>query len=282
MDRDMALDREIALEYARHLLEKNADDTPEQRRAFCEEHSIHPKLLYHNPHVRQLESLFTSGSSFERLQDMTIRDWTLYHHHYIHQAYRYGHPELQQKWMGHDILKSPFDCWIYQEIIHEVKPDVVLELGVMFGGASHFYASILDLVGHGIVLGVDITLSKVRTIDNDRIRYIEGSTTDPAIFEQVREIVEGKKVVVVADSDHEKNHVLQEIRMYSPFVPVGSYFVVEDSLNDPMHWHPVPNEGPQAAAIAFLDETDEFVADVRWAERYVLSLNPMGYLRRVK
>lgn len=280
--RELALDREIIQKYLRHLLEMGAEDTPETRKEFCRQTGIHPKLLYFNPHIAEVKRLFTNGSSFERLAHLSLRDWMLYHHHYVHQSYRYGGGELQQKWLGHDILKSPFDCWIYQEIIYNVRPDVILELGVMFGGASHFYASICDLVGHGTVLGVDISLARVKEVRNRRIEYIEGSSTSSEVFEKVRSRVEGKKVLVIADSDHEKGHVLNELRLYAQFVPVGSYYVVEDSLNDPMHWHPVPNEGPQAAALAFLEENDSFVADVRWAERYLLSLNPMGYLLRIK
>jgi cephalosporin hydroxylase len=214
--------------------------------------------------------------------DMTVREWTLYHHHYVHQAYRYGDPEMQQRWLNHDILKSPFDCWIYQELIYKIKPDYIIELGIMFGGATHFYASICDLVGHGKVLGIDISLAKVESIDNERITLIEGSSSSQETFDKVKEIVNGGSVLVIADSDHEKNHCLAELRLFSQLVTVGSYYVVEDSLNDPMHWHPVPNEGPQAAALAFMEETDDFVVDTRYAEKYIFSLSPLGFLLRIK
>ena len=83
----------------------------------------------------------------ERLGDMTLRDYMMYHYYYLHQGYRYGARRHQQRWLGHDIIKTPQDCWVYQEIIFETKPDVIIELGVMFGGATHFFASILDLDG---------------------------------------------------------------------------------------------------------------------------------------
>jgi cephalosporin hydroxylase len=282
MKPEMALDRQIILDYLRFLLDRKQEDTPESRKRFCEEAKVHPKLLYYNPHMGEVSKLFTQQSNFERLQDMTLREYMRYHYYYVHRGVSYGAAEMQQTWLGHDIIKSPFDCWIYQELIYKVRPDVVLELGVMFGGASHFFASILDLVDHGIVLGIDITLAKVKEIINKRIHYIEGSSVSEEVFEQVRRKCEGKKVLVIADSDHEKNHVLRELQLYSRFVPVGSYFVVEDSLNDVMGYHPVPNEGPQAAARQFLQETDCFVPDLRYAEKYVLSINPLGYLLRVK
>lgn len=275
------LDQDIALRYVRFLLDEGRVDSTEARKDFCDRESVHPKLLYYNPHISMVSSLFSSDSNFERLASMSLRDWMLYHHHYVHQAYRYGDAAMQQTWMGHRLLKSPFDCWIYQEIIYRVRPDVILELGVMFGGASHYFADILELIGQGVVLGVDISLSKVKSIDSKRISYIEGDSTSEETLEKVSERIRGKRVLVVADSDHEKNHVLREMRLYSQFVPVGSYYIVEDALNDVMHWHPVPNEGPQAAAREFVKENDSFVPDVRYAEKYILTLNPLGYLLRI-
>ena len=278
----LALDREIALKYVTWLVEKRIADLPQTRLDFCAEAGFHPKLLHNNPHIAAIEKLFRDQSSIERLGDMTLREYLMYHYYYIHQGYRYGAPRMQQKWLGHDIIKTPMDCWVYQEIIWETKPDFVIELGVMFGGATHFYASILDMVGHGQVIGIDVSLAKARGPDNARITYIEGSSTDPAIVERVAGMVRGKRLLVIADSDHEKNHVLAEIRAYAPMVHVGGYFVVEDSLNDVMGYHPVPNEGPQAAAKAFLAENGDFVPDRRWGERYVMTLNPDGFLLRIQ
>ena len=269
------------MKYVTWLVEKRIADGAQTRIRFCEEAGYHPKLLYNNPHLGAIEKLFQDQSSMERLQDMTLREYMKYHYYYIHQGYRYGTGN-QQKWLGHDIIKTPWDCWSYQEIIWETKPDYVIELGVMFGGATHFYASLLDLVGHGEVLGIDITLEKAKPAQNKRITYLEGGSTSPEMLEKVRAKVQGKRVMVIADSDHEKNHVLAEIRAYAPFVHVGGYFIVEDSLNDVMGYHPVPNEGPKAAAEAFLAESDDFVLDRRWGERYVMSLNPNGFLLRVK
>jgi cephalosporin hydroxylase len=280
--RNISLDQEVAKNYAKFLIEKNLLDSPQNRQDFCKASGTHPKLLYYNPHIKSLESLFSDRSNIERLMDMTVREWTLYHHHFVHQAYRYGDEEMQQRWLNHDILKSPFDCWIYQELIYKIKPDYIIELGIMFGGATHFYASICDLVGHGEVIGIDISLDKVKSIDNKRITLIEGSSSSQETLDKIRKIVGYGTVFVIADSDHEKNHCLAELRLFSQLVTVGSYFVVEDSLNDPMHWHPVPNEGPQAAALAFMEETDDFVIDTKYAEKYIFSLSPLGFLLRVK
>jgi cephalosporin hydroxylase len=282
MNRCVAFDREIILKYIRYLLDQQLEDSPQTREAFCRTEGVHPKLLYYNPHIAAVVSLFRDQSNFERLRSMTLHDWMLYHHHFVHQAYRYGDADMQQTWLGHRLLKSPYDCWIYQELIYRVKPDYVIELGVMFGGASHFYADLLELIGHGRVIGIDISLKNVQPTDKLRIEYIEGSSTSPEVFEQVKARVGNGRALVIADSDHEKSHVLKELRLYSQLVSVGSYYIVEDTLNDPMKWHPVPNEGPQAAVREFLKENDGFIPDVRYAEKYILTLNPWGYLLRVK
>tara|TARA_B100001093_G_scaffold520495_1_gene616806 strand:+ start:5058 stop:5906 length:849 start_codon:yes stop_codon:yes gene_type:complete len=282
MDFSLAKDKEIIQQYIKFLLDNELEDSYENKKQFCEENGIHPKLVYFNPHIKEVERLFSGDSNLERLENMTVKEWLYYHYYYIHQGYRYGNEIGQQKWLGHDIIKTPMDCWVYQEIMTEVKPDYLIELGVMFGGASRFFASIFHLLGHGKVIGIDISLDKAKDIKDDRIHYIEGSSTSEEIFQQVKDIVGDGKVMVVADSDHEKNHVLKELQLYSQLVTKDSYLVVEDSLNDFMGYHPVPNEGPQAAAHAFLEETDSFVPDRRFGERYIMTLNPDGYLRRVK
>lgn len=278
----LPLDKEIALKYVTYLVEKRIADLPETRRDFCEASGFHAKLLNNNPHIGAVAKLFQDQSSIERLGDMSLRDYLMYHYYYIHQGYRYGAGQLQQRWLGHDLIKTPMDCWVYQEIIWETRPDLVIELGVMFGGATHFYASILELLGHGEVIGIDVSLAKAKPAQSKRIRYLEGSSTAPEMVEKIRAAASGKRVLVIADSDHEKSHVLAEIRAYAPMVHVGGYFVVEDSLNDVMGYHPVPNEGPKAACHEFLAENDDFVTDRRWGERYIMTLNPDGFLLRVK
>ncbi|MCA3265489.1 MAG: hypothetical protein ING19_05410 [Azospirillum sp.] len=283
-DETAATDHAIAKAYVAFLVAEKRDDDDDARDAFCRSAKVAPKLLYANPHVRQIASLFARRTNMERVADMTVREYLRYHYYYVHQAYKYGIPEMQQSWRGHHIIKSPADCWVYQELLFETKPDIVLELGLMFGGASVFFADVLRLMGHGEVLGIDITLKNIRhdPAKAGNITYLEGDSGSDAILAEVERRCRGKKVFVIADSDHEKEHVLKEIRLYSRFVNVGSYYVVEDSLNDLMGFHPVPNEGPLAAAKQFMTETDAFVADLRLPEKYLTTLSPHGFLKRVK
>ena len=277
-----ALDRAIARDYVRHLVDAQKSDTPHARLDFCRRAQVHPKLLHFNPHIREIASLFGEGSNLERLLDMTLRDYLQYHHHFIHLGSRYGASHLQQRWLGGDIAKSPWDCWIYQEIIWETRPDVIIDLGGTESGAAHFLASLMDLIGHGEVVVVDAGADKAPAIDKSRVSCIAGSSLAPATIAEVRRRVDRRRALVFAGSDIDKRPVLEELRAYAAFVPVGGYLIAENSIADILGHHPFPNEGAQQAVTAFLAESDNFVADRRFAERYVLTLNPDGYLKRIK
>ncbi len=283
-DPSAATDTAIAKAYIAFLAKDQRHDDHAARAEFCAKENVAPKLLYANPHIKAIASLYASHTNIERTADMTLREYLRYHYYYIHQAYKYGLPEMQQTWLGHHIIKSPSDCWAYQELIWRTKPDIVLELGIMFGGASVFFAHVLELIGHGEVLGIDISLKNLKhqPKEGGRITYLEGDSGSTAILDEVARRVAGKNVLVIADSDHEKEHVLKELRLYSRFVRKDGYYVVEDTLNDLMGFHPVPNEGPLAAMRQFMAETDEFEIDRRLPEKYLMSLSPDGFLRRVK
>jgi cephalosporin hydroxylase len=184
-------------------------------------------------------------------------------------------------WMGIPILKCPFDLWIYQEIIFKLKPDIIIECGTAYGGSALFLASMCDLVNTGKVITIDIKEKEVRP-KHKRIKYLLGSSTSEEIVKQVKKFINDKdKVMVILDSDHHKEHVLNELRIYSEFVTKGSYIIVEDTnLND----HPVYPDfgpGPMEAVGEFLKENKEFIVD-RSKEKLYLTFNPKGYLRKIK
>lgn len=278
----LALDKQIAMKYVTYLVEKRIADLPETRRDFCEAAGCHPKLLNGNPHIGAIAKLFQDQSNIERLGELTLREFLVYHHHYLRHGHRYGAPELQQRWLGRDVARSPMDCWVYQELIWETRPDFVVELGVAYGGATHFCASILDLVGHGEVIGIDESLPGATRAQNRRITYVEGGSTAEETLAKVRAMVGGKRVLVIAGPGRDAGVLLAQIRCYAPLVHVGGYVVVEDSLDGFMNDPAFPGEGAMAAARAYVAENDDFTFDRRWGERYVLSLNPNGYLLRIK
>ena len=185
-------------------------------------------------------------------------------------------------WFGVKVLKNPFDLWIYQELLHEQRPDVVLECGTAFGGSALWFAHMLELIGHGEVITIDVAGSDryPGRPDHARIRYRQGSSIDPDLVRAVRAELEGCRAMVVLDSDHSARHVRSELVAWADLVPVGGYVIVEDTN---IHGHPVYPEhpaGPMEGVRAFLADDHRFEPDRR-RERLHLTLNPGGYLRRV-
>jgi cephalosporin hydroxylase len=183
-------------------------------------------------------------------------------------------------WLGAQALKNPLDLWIYQEIMVETRPALVVETGTYRGGSALFLASVCDLLGEGEVVSIDIEPVRDDYPSHPRITYLGGrSSTDPEVVGAVRERAEGKRVLVVLDSDHSEAHVEAELAVYAPLVPVGCYVIVEDSNIGRIREDLMP--GPLQAIEAFLTGTDEFEIDVE-REKFLITFNPSGYLRRVR
>ncbi len=184
-------------------------------------------------------------------------------------------------WFGVPAMKTPLDLWVFQEIIHETRPDVIVEMGTYKGGSAYFFASMFDLLGHGRVLTVDIEDYPGRP-EHPRITYVLGDSTSESTAEIVRaSIGESEKVMVVLDSKHTKEHVLKELRLYADLVSNGNYLVVEDTN---LNGHPVmPYYGPAAkeAVDEFLIGDKDFESD-RSREKFGLTFQPGGWLKRVR
>ena len=183
-------------------------------------------------------------------------------------------------WLGAQALKNPLDLWIYQEILHETRPELVVETGTYRGGSALYLASMCDLLGVGEIVSVDIEPLREDYPEHPRITYLGGrSSTDPEVVAEIRARAEGRPTLVVLDSDHSQAHVEAELSAYAPIVPVGCYVIVEDSNIGQIRKDLMP--GPLQAVEVFLARTDEFVVD-RDRERFLMTLNPGGYLRRVR
>jgi cephalosporin hydroxylase len=167
-------------------------------------------------------------------------------------------------------------------IICETKPEAVVEIGVGHGGSTLYLASLLELVGipDATVVGVDTDLSRVADLQHPRIQLIGGSCLHEKTIRQVTHICRNRRTMVIADCDHHKDHVLEELRVYSHLVSVGCYYIVEDGICDVMGWSPVP--GPQAACKEFLRDSVSFVNDKVKREKYLITYNFDGYLKRVR
>lgn len=182
--------------------------------------------------------------------------------------------------MGIPVLKCPLDLWIYQEIIFKTRPDIIIECGTAKGGSALYLASVCDLVNNGRVITVDIEDNKDKP-KHKRITYLLGSSISKQIIEKIKKLVGNKKIMVILDSDHSKQHVLSELKIYSKFVTKESYLIVEDTnINN----HPVLSNfgpGPMEALKEFLKENKNFIID-KEKEKFYLTFNPKGYLKKIK
>ena len=183
-------------------------------------------------------------------------------------------------WQGVETQKTPLDLWIYQEILFELKPDVIVETGTFDGGSALYLATICDLLGTGKVITVDIEARPYRP-KHPRITYVEGhSSTSPEAVAKVRAgIGDAKKVMVILDSDHSESHVREELGSYAGLVTSGQYLILEDTN---INGHPVLDDfgpGPMEALDAFLKTNHDFEIDAG-REKFYLTFNPRGFLKR--
>ena len=182
-------------------------------------------------------------------------------------------------YFGIRTLKSPIDAWIYQEIVFETRPDVIVEIGNFHGGSLLALAHLCDAIGHGRVIGVDLShhLVPEPVRNHPRVTLIAGDACES--FAQVQQLIEAnERVLVIEDSAHTFDNTLQVLRLYAPLVKPGGYFIVEDGICH--HGLDVgPNPGPYEAIDAFLRENADFESD-RGRERFLLTWNPKGYLKR--
>ncbi|HEY0376112.1 MAG TPA: cephalosporin hydroxylase family protein [Pyrinomonadaceae bacterium] len=208
-------------------------------------------------------------------------------------AYKYTY---NFNWMGLPIIQFPQDILAMQEIIWEVKPDLVVETGIARGGSLVFYASMLELLGgEGRVLGVDIDIRPHNRAAIEahpmsrRIDMIQGSSVDDSTAEQVRAAARDcSRVLVSLDSNHTHEHVLRELELYSPLVKAGSYLVVfdttiEDQPEDFQHgraWDKRNN--PKTAVREFLKTNDRFVVDRAVEDKLLITVAREGYLKCVR
>jgi cephalosporin hydroxylase len=202
----------------------------------------------------------------------------------------------QTTWFGEPVLNLPQDMFAIQEIVWRTRPEFIIEAGVAWGGGMLFEASLLELLGGKKVIGLDIFIphdlrERLSTHGrlSDRLVLIEGSSLASTTLSRVEEILEGsRKVLVLLDSYHTHEHVLNELRSYSLFVGKGQYIICGDTvveqipaqLHRPRPWGPGNN--PATAIKEFLSESDRFVVDDKIDKRLLFSCHPGGYLRAIR
>ena len=214
------------------------------------------------------------------------------------------------RWMGRPAIQLPNDAWAMQELIWEVKPDLIIETGIAHGGSLICYASMLALldmaeaVENGGVADPAKTKRKVLGLDIDIrahnreaiethpmrpwIKMIQGSSIAPEVISQVHAIAKGyERIMVSLDSNHTHNHVLEELKAYAPLVSKESYCVVFDTVLEDMPaeqcanrpW--TPGNSPKTAVWEYLKTHPEFEIDKSIQHKLLITVAPDGYLKRI-
>ncbi len=197
-------------------------------------------------------------------------------------------------WMGRPIIQYPQDMIAMQEIIYSIKPDVIIETGIAHGGSLVFYASLLELIGKGVVLGIDIDIRKHNRIELEkhsmfkRIKLFEGSSVEESMVAKIKEEIRpGDIVMVLLDSNHTHDHVYRELELYNSLVSIGSYLVVFDTIIEdlPAGMYDRPwdvGNNAKTAVKKFLELNNSFEIDTGIDNKLLISVAPQGYLKRVK
>ncbi|MBU1109677.1 MAG: cephalosporin hydroxylase family protein [Candidatus Riflebacteria bacterium] len=176
-------------------------------------------------------------------------------------------------WFGRPVIQLPEDMVRTQEVIYRLKPDVIVETGIAHGGSLVLYASLCKAMGKGRVIGIDIEIrphNRKAVEEHELASYItmvEGSSTDRAIVDQVKNLVgDAKNVLVILDSNHTYQHVTDELEAYCSIVSKGSYIVATDGIMKDLY--DVPRAGknwqtdnPTCAAIDFAAKHPEFIIE---------------------
>ena len=223
-------------------------------------------------------------------------------------AHRYSY---HFEWLGRPIIQYPQDIVAFQEVVWEVKPDLIIETGIAHGGSLILSASILALIDYceaaeaGValdpakpkrtVLGVDIDIRAHNRAAIDahplrsRIDMIQGSSIAAEVAEKVRECAKGKKRVLVSlDSNHTHDHVLEELKLYAPLVTAGSYCIVFDTIIEDLPEGVFPDRpwgkgnNPKTAVWEFLKSHEEFAIDRSVQEKLLITVAPDGFLKRLR
>jgi cephalosporin hydroxylase len=199
-------------------------------------------------------------------------------------------------WMGRPIIQFPQDMVAMQEIIWASKPDLIIETGIAHGGSLIYYAALMEMMQlDGYVLGIDVDIRAHNRVEIEshpmrkRIQMIQGSSVAADTVAEVAKHAHGKKsVMVILDSNHTHEHVLQELQQYSPFVSMGNYLVVFDTLvedmpDDLVHDRPWgKGNNPKTAVREFMKSNNQFEVDKAVEAKILITVAPDGFLKRVR
>jgi len=190
-----------------------------------------------------------------------------------------GHHKLLYK--NVPIIKCPFDYLIYQMIIFEVKPDLIIEIGTNRGGSSLYFADLLDLVGHGVI----------HTIDIEDIRHEEAKNHERIIFflngfegYDLKNAIEFENILIIEDGSHIYKDVKSTLEKFQSIVALNSYFIIEDGIVDKLNCKSLYSGGPNKAIKEFIQDNKSYIIDRKWCDLFGVNatFNTNGFLKKVK
>jgi cephalosporin hydroxylase len=192
----------------------------------------------------------------------------------FHELYRNQGPSQGPpwaRWFGYVTLKCPMDLWVYQELIWNLRPMWIVEGGTGSGGSALFMATVLDRLGYGGILSIDLGPSE-ECAKHDRITYLQGDTLTDATWLKVAQIMQcvGPRMIVL-DDGHAAEHVYTELKLCTALLRPGDVLIVEDTNLG----------GPLWGLDQFLSENPGRFERDRDCERFLMTFNPGGYLRCV-
>lgn len=214
--------------------------------------------------------------TLENSLDLTIGEWLYYHQENLH---------FKQKYRDLKMKKNPFDLVIYEEIIWEIKPNVIVEIGSAFGGFTLWLLDRMRIarIKDPRVITIDLTEignSNLKASKEERVTSLVGDCNSDEVIKKVKEQISKKdKVMIIEDSSHTYENTLSVLDNYKEFVSKGSYFVIEDGICDVLDLPISP--GPMKAVESWIKKNPQYEID-RERERYIMTYNPKGYLKRIK
>jgi len=206
---------------------------------------------------------------------MNIKEWLYYHQYSLH---------FNQKYRGLNMIKNPFDLVVYEELFWEIKPTVVIEIGNRFGGFSLWLQDRIKIIGtEGKIITIDLQSAGDQNLSefkSDNFISIVGNCNSPEVIAQVKQIIKpSDRVLIIEDSSHTFDNTLQVLKNYKDIVSIGSYLVIEDGICDIIDLG--INPGPMKAVEKWIENNTNFEID-RIREKYIMTYNPKGYLKRLK
>jgi cephalosporin hydroxylase len=213
---------------------------------------------------------------------------------WFYKSFNYEYP-YHFTWLGRPIIQYPQDIIGLQELMWKIKPDLIIETGIARGGSLIFSASILEMIGKGKVIGIDVDIRKQNKIEIQkhylfkRIIMLEGSSLDEKIVKKVYRLARGKKkILLLLDSFHTHDHVLRELNLYSNLIRKDNYILVFDTIIEDMPKNTFPNRpwgkgnNPKTAVKEFLKINKNFKLDRKMEEKLLITSCPNGLLKRIK